>query len=788
MNNAISCLKKIFIGFDPKMHRTLAWTWLAVCLILIGSLGWLIPRSQINSSVLDLLPELEIEGVPPVILDRFKQRLDQQLVWLISPSGTATHDLAAVEWWQHQLKQLPELAEINGEMSPEKQNSFARFSFDHRHALLDNATQARLQSGTQADWILGQIYSPFSGITTQELKNDPLLLMRGIQLALQTNSPLQLNQNWLSSQDSEGRTWYLIRATLKASSYNIKTATQTVQKLNALKTKLHAQWPGAEILQRGTLFYSEYASQQAQRDMSTIGVFSLIGTISLLLCVFRSFKPLWLTLLSISIGILSGLVMVLIIFGQIHIITLVMSTSIIGISIDYALHYLTERMVQGQHESPLASLKNIFPTLLIALLSSVLAYFLLYLTPFPGLQQLAVFAGFGLTAAFMTVVCWYPILVTRLPNREIPYLSCIQSVLHCWQYSRTLRLGLPLTVLCLIVIGLTHLKIDDDIHSLQSLPEDLQAQTQKIVALTGQNSDQKWFIVYGDTPQETLLRLEKLTPALEHAKAAQQLTQYQHFPLPSIQKQLENQALITAQTPKILARLEQTGIAITAISSDALSQDSGAARLTAQDWLESVASEGWRLLYLSTETGKTAILIPVEGVTNSAALKQIAAAHMGVHWVDKRTEFSEIFTTYRSHLTQLLTLATLAICGIFLLRFGLMRGLRCAIPTVFSVGMGIAILGLLGQSMNLFSLLALFLVLGIGIDYTLFFSNINIAPTTTLFSVLLAALTTLLSFGLLALSHTQAIAGFGLVLTGGILTAFLLAPLAIPFKNNIKSK
>ena len=37
-----------------------------------------------------------------------------------------------------------------------------------------------------------------------------------------------------------------------------------------------------------------------------------------------------------------------------------------------------------------------------------------------------------------------------------------------------------------------------------------------------------------------------------------------------------------------------------------------------------------------------------------------------------------------------------------------------------------------------------------------------------------------LAFGLLALSHTQAIASFGLVLSVGVFISFLLAPLAMP--------
>ena len=50
----------------------------------------------------------------------------------------------------------------------------------------------------------------------------------------------------------------------------------------------------------------------------------------------------------------------------------------------------------------------------------------------------------------------------------------------------------------------------------------------------------------------------------------------------------------------------------------------------------------------------------------------------------------------------------------------------------------------------------------------------------TLLAVLLANLTTQLAFGLLALSHTQAIASFGLVLSVGVFVSFLLAPLAMP--------
>jgi predicted exporter len=93
--------------------------------------------------------------------------------------------------------------------------------------------------------------------------------------------------------------------------------------------------------------------------------------------------------------------------------------------------------------------------------------------------------------------------------------------------------------------------------------------------------------------------------------------------------------------------------------------------------------------------------------------------------------------------------------------------------------MGIAALALSGHSLNLFSLLALVLVLGIGINYTLFFTNPRGTPTTSMLAIFMAVVTTQLTFGMLVFSSTQAISSFGIVLSAGIFTAFLLSPLTL---------
>ncbi|ENG6109833.1 MMPL family transporter [Serratia liquefaciens] len=761
----------------PELHRRLAFGWLAICLLLIAALCWLLPRSQINSSVLALLPKQQLVGVPDELADGFSRRLDRQLMWLVSPPPGA--DNAAVDWWWQQLRQMPELQRVGGPMDAQRQQQWGRFFYQHRNVLLDDATRQRLQKGAdaQSQWILGQLYSAFAGVSGKELANDPLMLVRASQLAQQQNGGLlSLSKGWLAARDVQGRSWYLLHAELSASSYDISSARLTVDKLTALQQQLQQRWPGTEVLSRGTLFYSNYASQQAEKDISTIGLASVAGVFLLVLFMFRSPLPLLLCALSVGIGALAGTVATLLAFGEIHLMTLVLSISIIGISADYTLYFLTERMVHGRQSTPLASLQKLLPALSMALLTTVVAYLALLIAPFPGLQQLAVFAAAGLSAACITVICWYPQLSRRLPVRPAPGLTLILNWLHAWRHRPLLRYGVPGAVLLLVVAGFSQLKVDDDIGQLQALPAALQQQEQRIAALTGQHNDQKWLVVYGANAEQLLQRIELLQPKLAEAKQQGVLADYRLLPLPSLQRQQENIALLQRVAPQVMNNLQQAELVLS-------TPDLTPEWVSPQQWLGSVVSEGWRLLWLTLPDGRSAALVPVNGVKNSAAMKTLAEQVPGTGWIDRKTEFSDLFGQYRLYLSYLLALSVAAIALIYLWRFGLRHGLRCMVPTLLSLGSGIAVLALSGHTLNLFSLLALVLVLGIGINYTLFFTNPRGTPTTSMFAIFMAVFTTQLTFGMLVLSHTQAISSFGIVLSSGIAVAFLLAPLTLVSKR-----
>ena len=123
------------------------------------------------------------------------------------------------------------------------------------------------------------------------------------------------------------------------------------------------------------------------------------------------------------------------------------------------------------------------------------------------------------------------------------------------------------------------------------------------------------------------------------------------------------------------------------------------------------------------------------------------------------------------------------------LKFGWRNALKITSIPVVAALVSLAMMGWFDQLFSLFNLFALLLVLGIGVDDAIFFfmadgsgkpateSDTEDRRASTSLAVTLSALTTLLAFGLLAVSSTEIVHAFGFTVVTGILTALVLSPL-----------
>ena len=129
--------------------------------------------------------------------------------------------------------------------------------------------------------------------------------------------------------------------------------------------------------------------------------------IGLVFWYFGSLSPLIPIGLSIGLGIYAGYCMTALVFRNIHILTFVFSTTLIGVCVDYSLHYFVA-LKEGKTGTEV--IKDIFKSLTVSLITTVSAFLILLFADFTLLRQISIFTITGLVTVYGIVVLWYPLL------------------------------------------------------------------------------------------------------------------------------------------------------------------------------------------------------------------------------------------------------------------------------------------------------------------------------------------------------------------------------------------
>jgi predicted exporter len=210
--------------------------------------------------------------------------------------------------------------------------------------------------------------------------------------------------------------------------------------------------------------------------------------------------------------------------------------------------------------------------------------------------------------------------------------------------------------------------------------------------------------------------------------------------------------------------------------------------LTPDDFLKTPASEPWRHLWLGQAEGGYSSIVALRGLnkTSLPLLQHVAAGLEGVRWVDQVQEISSVLSRYRKYMSWVVLFSYVAVYCLLYPRYR-SSAWRVLAPTAVASVATLALLGIFGQNLQLFHVLALLLILGIGVDYGIFFQeNSTQRHQAAWLAVGLSALSTLLSFGLLGLSKTPALQAFGLTVSIGIAAVWLIVPCLRNDPNTVK--
>ncbi|MFB2759628.1 MMPL family transporter [Shewanella xiamenensis] len=812
---------KIATRIGHRLMHTSSKLRLAIwlCLMLAASL-WTLQLWQngakVQSDILAMLPHLQQDALTARALEQVESTLADQ-VYLALIAKDETQAIAAATLLMEQLKTqntaFTDIRSANMQMG----EALGQYYFPHRFKLLTpeqadalthNGLDSLVASATQ------QLYNAFSYANSQLLTQDPLLLFPANLLALAPSSKLSASQGILLAHpqrvdtkqgvdNSEGVA-AIVMAKGKDSAFNPNAQLIQQAALTQALTTVTEQYAGIQVLQAGALFHAIEATNTAKSEISILGLASLLGVVLLVWLAFRSVMPLLLAIVTISSGLLLAVTFTLSVFGELHLLTLVFGTSLIGIAIDYSFHFYCERLSDHQRSAQ-ATVAYIFPTVSLAFITSALAYVGIGLAPFPGMQQVAIFCASGLLGAYLTLVLAYPLLAgSKLPSGERP-LNLAQAYLtKLTGFSNKLvsPWGLSLFTLVFVgvcLLGISQLKVDDDIRHLQQSPASVTEPEDKLRKLLSGGTDNQFLLVRASSEEALLQRLEALGPQLDTAIKQQELGNYVSLSryLPSKQKQdAAYQLQGEIYQSQLTTVLNSIGL------DDSLAPSLSAAYLGAKDsyitpadffelgfgkqlaplWLtptELASQNHAASVDANNDDTSYGAIVLLGGIEDIAALKARFAKDPQVQLIDKVADISTVMGHYRLLTLKLLGLALVIALLLFSLSFGLKKAtVVVAVPALAAV-LTLAILGLVGSPLSLFHALALILVFGIGIDYSLFFAAAAQHGRAVMMAVFMSACSTLLAFGLLAFSQTQAIHYFGLTLSLGIGFTFVLSPLIL---------
>ena len=762
-----------------QTERLLPRLFLILLLAVLALAGWQWrDGAPLSANLMELVPGTSPDPLELRAEQRMQEPLNREMLVLVGHSDRQQAIALA--------KQLGEQWQASGLFEKVQWNLQADLPalrtqlLQGRLAMLPAADRAQLIQDPQAfiQQRVQSLFDPFTGFSLVPSQDDWLGLTGRIQNGMPQHGSVQpdIGSGALIA-DADGKSWVLLRARTQGNAFDMQLPLHVADLLSAARQQ--AAQVNGQLLAASGLLYAADGQRQASREITWVGGGATVGILLLLLLAFRRWRVL-LAFVPVLVGMLFGAVTCVAFFGHMHVMTLVLGSSLIGVAVDYPLHYLSKSWSLKPWRS-WPALRLTLPGLSLSLATSCIGYLALAWTPFPALTQIAVFSAAGLIGAYLTAVCLLPALLNNVELRPAQWPLDLAERLLGWREVLLQRIGTPILLGLLLVFcaaGLWQLTTKNDIRQWVSAPPALTDEATTIARITGFQPTSQFFLVRGKDQQQLLERQAALAQRLDQLVGLEELKGYLSLNQ-LVASAAEQNALRNAlgQLERQWQPLAEVGVPITALQAE-LTQLQALPQQDIAAVLAGPLGEPWRTLWLGETEDGVAGLVSLQGLNDAILLRLQAQDLPGVQLVDRLGQLNSVFAATQISAAELKLLSCVLIVLLLVVPFGFGGALRIVALPLLAALCSLASLGWLGQPLTLFSLFGLLLVTAISVDYAILMREQIGGAAVSLLGTLLAAVTTWLSFGLLAVSGTPAISNFGLSVSLGLAFSFMLAPWA----------
>jgi predicted RND superfamily exporter protein/lauroyl/myristoyl acyltransferase len=796
------------------------WWWA----LLVVAVGLGLCRLRFDVDILNLLPpdEPTVQGLK--LYQKHFTNARELVVTLRAPDAERaerlagalaarlrqqTNLVAGVSWQPPWMEEPGQMAELLGclwfNQPPESFGALTnRLAPDRLQSVLTETKEVLTTSMSPMD-IARRAFDPFDLLSMPALTNF-------------SGFSMEQGQQMFASSEGNFRLVF-VQSGVDLSSYRqcaswLKSIHAVVAGLRAEQPK--ADWEGVVVHYTGRpVFVTEIAGSM-QHDMSG----SVVGTTVIIALLFwlthRRWLPmLWLlTLLGLILGAtlaLGGLVL-----GAISVVSMGFAAVLLGLAVDYAVVHYQEALAHPQLSVPEIR-RAIAPSILWAAITTMSAFLVLNLGGLPGLGQLGtlVAIGVGLAALVMVMIYLPPLFPNRrkappaqtparwwsyfVPPQETPAAGTAPAKQNC-------RTALVVTGLVLFAAGAVlcvhRPGLDRSGNALRPARAEAETTLDEIKSAMGLPPDPLWLIISGRDEPEVYRRLSLAEGVLNDAVSNDVIGRYL-LPTalwPRAELQAANRdaaAILGKQGPVLQEAALREGFNTNALilTEELVRTWARAGASTGVVWPTNQVSQWLLKRFVARTPDEWLVMGLIYPATNRVAAASLAG--LSTRLAENRALLSgwELLgsTTLKRVQAKMWQVVTpMVVLVLASLWFAFRRPTEILLGAAVLLLSGLCLLATMaiaGWSWNLMNLMALPLMLGAGVDYTIFIQlalrrhggDLGLVRRSVGRALMLCGATAMAGFGSLGWSSNPGMASLGRVCAVGIganmlISVFLLPP------------
>ncbi|MDR0502309.1 MAG: MMPL family transporter [Treponema sp.] len=757
---------------------------ISIPLLLLFSLFFAGPL-RINTSLFDMLPKSSQSKAVMKADAVFSGRNGREIIILACADTFHDAKNGAVLLYGELCKNN-EFESVSFYYDSDVIREFSGYLYDHRYTIAGSQTLSILENGGAQEIAfdaLASAFGAFNFVPLENLEGDPFLLaerrMQEFLFSSLFSGNMTLKDDVLAAE-IDGAWYILMRITLVTDAVTLKADRNVIGRIYAVCSEIKDKSAGLEFYFSGMPFHSYESSSGAQKEVSLISAVTLIIILLLFLYTFRSPLPVIFSIVDIGISLGLAAAAALLFFREIHIITFVFGTTLIGTCVDYSVHFFIHWKKNPLLQTGAQIRSHILKKISICFISTEICFFAFFFAPFPIFRQFALFSMTGLLSSFLTAYCIFPRL-------KVPPVKNIES----YKKNKNLLPAFtgPVVLICLIIIiifvigfNFSNIKIENNISSLYTMSDNLMESEKRAAAVLDYGSPGWYFIVEGGGAQETLENEERLVSRLKEEALrgnSGDILATSVF-VPSVKTQQRTYEAMKALLP--LAEEQFFNLGFPSGYADNFKLEFASSENYCSP--ENAPSQaGVSNLWIGETEGKTYTCVLPLKPSDEAVFRAIAEEFDNVYFINKAKDIGRDLDTLTRTMLGLFLAAYVVIAVIIFFIYPLRTFIKIISVPLFQVLSVIAALAANGIPIGFFSAAALVLVFGLGLDYIFYMTDAKkaadrlntrgISKKIVLTGVVLSFLTTILSFGALSLSSFMPVYLFGITVSSGLGAAFI---------------